>query len=54
MTINKELLFNLIKKLESGELDIYIGENWHENKGEVGGLYLKDTKTKEEIYLVNA
>ncbi len=52
----KELLFNLIKKLESGELNIYIGEDWNDwdkNKGEAGGLYLEDVNTKEKIYLVS-
>lgn len=56
MNSNKELLFNLIKKLESGELNIYIGEDWNDwdkSKGEAGGLYLEDTKTKEKIYLVS-
>ena len=54
---NKELFFELLKKLESKELRFYIGEDWHDwdkTKGEPGAIYLEDSKTKEKIYLVSA
>jgi len=54
---NKELFFELLKKLESKELRFYIGEDWHDwdkTKGEPGAIYSEDSKTKEKIYLVSA